>query len=125
MATIVETAPGVYEYQGSPSYLGSGLPGLDPGLQPGWTGFPVVPFAGSVSNGTAGVGPVAPGPQLPGGTAGFPTAAQRTTGGSSWLDGLSHLTGGLTWSHLILWLAILFGGYLVIEHFAGGKRRRR
>jgi hypothetical protein len=114
------------------SYSLTGNIGIDPALfasgalQAAVNGTPAITSPGYAPNGGIGVGPVSPGAQIPGGTAGFAEARQRAaTQGASWLSGLSHLTGGLTWSHLVLWLAILLGGYLVIEHFAGGKRGRR
>jgi len=95
--------------------------GWGPG--PGGTSVQVIaPFG-------PGVGPVQPGPSLPGGTAGFPTAAQRGgangPAGGGWLSGLSHTTAGLNWTTLALWLAILAGAYIVLDHYARGGRRRR
>jgi hypothetical protein len=74
------------------------------------------------------VGPTTPGDLLQGGTAGALAAAQRSgqPGTGGWLAGLSHTTAGLNWTHLALWLAILAGAYIVLDHYArGGKRRRR
>jgi len=126
--TIYQTGPGTYVYQGSPSYIGSGIAGVDPSLSSGYTGLPVVSSFVNVLGSQGQVGPVTPGPSLPGGTAGSLTAAQGGSGAgpvSGLLASLSHTTGGLTWSHLALWLVILAGAYIVLDRLSSGKRRRR